>query len=105
MFSLKKIARKGLTDIEMGPRISETMVLTKQDKWGSVFHEKGFRQPPAVPSQSCKAIEKANIVHVCIYGSGHEGADVLLAGFAIIWWQSQVTRQPTFVTWPVYFLK
>ena len=28
-----------------------------------------------------------------IYGSGHEGGPVLLPGFAIIWWQNQVTRQ------------
>ena len=27
------------------------------------------------------------------YGSGHEGGAVLLPGFAIIWWQNQVTRQ------------
>ena len=27
-------------------------------------------------------------------GSGHEGAAVLLPGFAISWWQNQVTRQP-----------
>ena len=28
------------------------------------------------------------------YGSSHEGAAVLLPGFAIIWYQNQVTRQP-----------
>ena len=33
---------------------------------------------------------------ICIngYGSGHEGAAVLLPGFAIKWLQNQVTRQP-----------
>ena len=29
----------------------------------------------------------------CIYGSGHEGAPILLPGFAIKWQQNQVTRQ------------
>ena len=32
----------------------------------------------------------------CSYGSGHEGAAILLPGFAIKWKQNQVTRQPHF---------
>ena len=47
-------------------------------------------------------------VHLYGCGSGHKGVAVLLHGFAIKWWQNQVTRQPylrTFMTWPTCIIR